>query len=895
MRHLLHHQPKWHCEFEQLEERALLSYGFGAPHDGKLSLTFLGDLYPLTSDGTASFLADVQTCQDALKTIEPYTSRFNQFEFHTLPLGPLLGITSSSNPMADYATVDQIVTASGITTDVAVVLVKNPFTGGTGEHQIPVLTNGMGMPGTFIHELSHALGIAGDPQVDAYNLLLDEYVYGPATNKPHDNQVHQNIYAGDPNLGMPPQWADLVAPDEYSLGATYANWYRPSPRSMMHSPANWYFNSVSHRLLKEGLDYWAGAFNDPVAPSVEIVGLSNDDIVSGVVQVSTSLSDNVGVVRTQLWVDDHLARNAYSVPFDLAWTTGGLAPGSTHTVQVKAFDAAGNVGVSTAVRVRLDKPADLSFSSPTSDLMIGGSVFSATISAWVDPLHSVKVWIDDDTAHTQKDYAAPFTLTLSTNGLTPGTHQLTAVAYGLDGVTEVHRTTSLFNYEPLIVAIASPAADASVGGIVPVVIDVTQGHPTRMELTYGNRSATETTLVLDSAPWVFSWDTLTAPNFTEGLFLKAYEGTGSVLLPARIVNVANGAGSIDEPTAGATLSGTPRVGWNASNRFVHRVEFRVDGNLVDFTTHDGYSGFDWNTLTTTNGPHTLSFVASNTYGWSQTYEVSVTVQNAQVTLASPLPDATVSGVTPVELLDPTGKVAKVSIFVDNQAAFTIGQAPFTWTWDTRSLADGLHTVRVDHESPGGVNGSFVVPVTVDNIDARFTKPAPNAIVRGRTPVALTVLAGQVTRATFGFDVKTLGHVVKAPFSLTWDTTKAKDGSHGLWARVYNPWGGSDLVAQAVQVRNDRTLPTVTLTSPAARARLGATAIIRGRASDRVGIARVDVLLDNLVIASTIPSTTSFTIAVDFSSTQLGSHKLRLRAVDRSGNVGQSAVINVTRI
>jgi len=91
-------------------------------------------------------------------------------------------------------------------------------------------------------------------------------------------------------------------------------------------------------------------FGDTTAPSISITSPTNGSTVSGNVSVNVSVADNVGVTKAELYVDGRLITAATSAPFAMKWNTRRETAGS-HTLQCKAYDAAGNVGASAAVTV----------------------------------------------------------------------------------------------------------------------------------------------------------------------------------------------------------------------------------------------------------------------------------------------------------------------------------------------------------------------------------------------------------------------------------------------------------------------------------------------------------------------------------------------------------------
>ena len=67
-----------------------------------------------------------------------------------------------------------------------------------------------------------------------------------------------------------------------------------------------------------------------------------------------------------------------------------------------------------------------------------------------------------------------------------------------------------------------------------------------------------------------------------------------------------------------------------------------------------------------------------------------------------------------DVADDTG-VALVRFYVGNELIFADDHAPFTTEWDSRTVADGEHLLRVQAFDPTGNAGSAGKVVTVSNL------------------------------------------------------------------------------------------------------------------------------------------------------------------------------------
>jgi hypothetical protein len=592
--------------FDGLERRELLTIGH--PGDGFLDLTFIGDGYTAAEMGT--FHADVDRARTALLAVEPFRSRSDQIRFHALDNLESLGTVRDSTGVGagrlltvDFMRTSALVDASGLTTDFICALIDDPAYGGSGGG-ITVSYNGSDLPAVLVHEFGHTFG-----------LLSDEYTYG--TTGVIDNQVHSlagvsatgNVYAGAPTAAA---WSGLVAADEYFVGGEQNNWYRPSMGSIMRGqssgPESDTFNAPSQEALRTQLDYWASPSDDHLAPQVTIVGLNSGDTVSGVVPVATNLVDDRAVMRTQLWVNGVLARNATKAPFTLDWTTGDRTTG-TYSLEVRAYDASGNMGVSPTVTVNLVSPASLELLSPANGEPVSTSVFPVTVDLWTGGIDRVELEVDGrrlPVSWTPYLQGLSFSIWPSAYGLTltPGSHTLTAIGYrtGLDpsSLVEQARASSLFSVAGVVqpaIAIQSPPPGAVVSKQVALGIDLLAGG-TPTKVTYSIDGKPVGTATVSPFPWI--WDSRKTKDGTHVLRAVATYATGQSVAASSSFVVRNTVDrqaptlSLTSPRNNARLRSGQLViaGKAKDNVGLRAVELYLDNQLV---ASSSASPFRWTT------------------------------------------------------------------------------------------------------------------------------------------------------------------------------------------------------------------------------------------------------------------------------------------------------------
>ncbi len=90
---------------------------------------------------------------------------------------------------------------------------------------------------------------------------------------------------------------------------------------------------------------------DTTPPVISITSPASGAMVSGNISITVVATDNVRVLRVELYVDGKLSSTSTAAPWTTKWNTNGKLAKGAHTLQTKAYDAAGNSGVSTVMTV----------------------------------------------------------------------------------------------------------------------------------------------------------------------------------------------------------------------------------------------------------------------------------------------------------------------------------------------------------------------------------------------------------------------------------------------------------------------------------------------------------------------------------------------------------------
>jgi murein DD-endopeptidase MepM/ murein hydrolase activator NlpD len=414
---------------------------------------------------------------------------------------------------------------------------------------------------------------------------------------------------------------------------------------------------------------------DTTKPNVAITSPTNNSTVSGIVTIQATANDNVGVVKVEFYIDGNKVGEDTSSPYEYNWDTDNLQYNSTHTIQAKAYDNAGNVGESPVITVTIGDPnaPEVTITNPHNGDTVSGTV---TIQAQVTerstktkaPSGISKVEFYIDGSKVGEDTSSPYEYSWNTDTLTFGsTHTIQAKAYdnaGNVGESSVVTVTIGDPNAPQVV-ITNPTSGATVSGTVIIQAQVTER----------SKKANKLFSKLLSGIQIFS---------------KAPSG-------------------------------------------IQKVEFYIDGQKIGEDTSSPYE-YSWNTDSLTYGStHTIQAKAYDNAGnVGESSVITVTIgdtQAPQVTITNPANGSVVSGTVTIQasVVDkvlltketikkaPSG-ISKVEFYIDDNKVREDTESPYTYDWDTTNLTkNSLHVITAKAYDKAGNIGKDEVTVMIGEV------------------------------------------------------------------------------------------------------------------------------------------------------------------------------------
>ncbi|MBI2216471.1 MAG: right-handed parallel beta-helix repeat-containing protein, partial [Candidatus Rokubacteria bacterium] len=171
---------------------------------------------------------------------------------------------------------------------------------------------------------------------------------------------------------------------------------------------------------------------DTTRPKVSITAPTAGSTVSGIVTVTATATDNVGVASVRFRVDGkNVGTLDTAAPYTYEWDTRTVVNG-THRLAAVARDAAGNTRTSKAVTVTVSNttadttPPTVSVTAPAAGATVSGTV-TVTATA-TDNVGVASVQFTVDGVNVAADTTAPYSVVWDTTTVANGTHTLAATA-----------------------------------------------------------------------------------------------------------------------------------------------------------------------------------------------------------------------------------------------------------------------------------------------------------------------------------------------------------------------------------------------------------------------------------------------------------------------------------
>ena len=581
---------------------------------------------------------------------------------------------------------------------------------------------------------------------------------------------------------------------------------------------------------------------DPSEPRVFITNPNEGATVSGTVWTDVWVDNYVGTSNTFTLsvggtvVATGTATNHATIP----WESRSIADGPI-TLTASVRDSAGHVGTTTRsliVRNGTTPTLAAAFTSPAAGATVSGvvGVGVSETGASGTPI-TFTLTVDGTQVFTASGTATTAAFNWDTSTVSPGGHTLgLTVRDGAGRTASDTRTVTVAGATPtLTAAFTSPAEGATVTGSVNVGMSAsgTSGTPITFTLSLDGTQIYTTSGTATTAS--FNWDTNTVGTGAHTLGLSVRDGAGRTATATRGVTVARASSQtlgvyITSPAAGATVSGTV---W--SDIWVEKAvtgprtfTLSIGGTtLVSASDPTNHVTLPWDSTRVANGTQTLVATVTDAAGNSGTGTLSVNIQNAgggpaplTASFTAPAQGASVSGNVTVGMSETgaSGTPIAFTLAVDGTQVFATSGSAATasFTWNTTTVADGVHTLGVTVRDGAGRTATATRSVSVANaappppppgaISVYITEPRSGSTVRGTVWFTIWIENAASGSKTYTLTEggRTLGTTTttsNGPVSMPWVTTTADNGTRTPTVGVRDSAGATGAGSISVTVAN----------------------------------------------------------------------------------------------
>jgi hypothetical protein len=238
--------------------------------------------------------------------------------------------------------------------------------------------------------------------------------------------------------------------------------------------------------------------------------------------------------------------------------------------------------------------------------------------------------------------------------------------------------------------------------------------------------------------------------------------------------------SITSPSQNAYVKGSVNITFSVSGSYIQSKSVIVDG--ITYVPAGNYYVLDTTKLT--DGPHTITVMATNMAGYygstTETIIVNNNVPYAQ--FVSPTSGSFVKGTVNVQYLVSGDYIKNVTLMLDNS---TINS-----TFNTASYSDGSHVLKLIVTNEAGTSYTTSEPIYILNTPptVSITSPVSGSKLNGTITITFTVTGDHVNSVWLYID--SMGFNVTGMNSYTFNTSGLADGNHTIKVVASNFAGSS---------------------------------------------------------------------------------------------------------
>jgi len=334
--------------------------------------------------------------------------------------------------------------------------------------------------------------------------------------------------------------------------------------------------------LLKAVNLARGGGPDQIPPVVKITSPQDRQVVTGVVPIRATATDNVAVLRVDFFKGNTLFAQDSTEPYEFDWDTTN-EPEATYLIRAVAYDTSFN-SASDQVTVYIDRsPPSVVVTSPRSNEFVRGTITVNASASDATGVKRVEFYLDGSLRATLTQ--APFQLQLDTTTLADGPHRLRVVATDFaNNQGQMAVDFSVDNTAPSLI-ILQPQQGATVSGVSQIQIQSADSGSGLSAVELYIDGVLRRTFPAPGPTFTYDWDTTPAVGLSHTIRVVSRDTVGNQVEQTVAVQVRNDTIPptifFSAPPEGAVVCGTVNVTAEASdNKALLKVDFSVGNGPI---------------------------------------------------------------------------------------------------------------------------------------------------------------------------------------------------------------------------------------------------------------------------------------------------------------------------
>ncbi len=360
---------------------------------------------------------------------------------------------------------------------------------------------------------------------------------------------------------------------------------------------------------------------------------------------------------------------------------------------------------------------------------------------------------------------------------------------------------------PPVVNAISPVDGKVIGKATKVEVYAKDEQDAVESVSYSIDDTKLAGLNLDAATglWTASIDTTELGDGPHTLVVNATDTAGNSCTKSITFAVDN-----TDPTAKISAPSIARKSTNITvtgkDANFDRMQLYIDGKLFNVWTAPGVLTQSIDTTKLTDGATLVRLVVFDKAGNNATSEATINIDNVvpMAEVRAPLEGATLGGTCPATVYGYDANFDRMQLYIDGSLAKTWTEGiTQTYAWDTASIADGRHTIKLNVVDKAGNAAEKALVAYVDNTKplVSITSPPDGVELSGTSTIRFST--SDINMESVELIINKTVFYVTGNTSFIWDTTTVGDGKHTIKLIATDSAGNLAEASMSVTIINVR--------------------------------------------------------------------------------------------